>query len=144
MSNVITIYAELTLAGDLGNVGALGSTSIDATAETALDGDHKSGTQDVTTTATAIDTGAVDVTKAYAVLIINQAPASATNHVRVMAHDGTNSIEVGRLYPGGPGRFVTIAPPQVSGWPKLRLQTDSGTAKAAVKVFELGVPETGV
>jgi hypothetical protein len=31
-------------------------------------------------------------------------------------------------------------PPQSSGWPKLRLQTDSGTATCAVKVFELGQP----
>lgn len=140
MPNTVTFHAELTLAGDLGNVGAYGPTSVEATVDAALDGDHSVGTQDVTTTATAIDTGAVDVTAAYAVFIVNQAPASATNHIRVMSHDGTNSIEVGRLYPGGPGRFVTVMPPQTSGWPKLRLQTNSGTAKAAVKVFELGVP----
>jgi len=140
MPNTVTIHAEVTLAGDLGNVGAFGATSIDAAVELALDGDYKVGTQAVTTTATAIDTGAVDVTKAYAVLVVNVTPEGATNHVRAMLHDGTNSIEGGRLYPAGVGRYVTVMPPQSSGWPKLRLQTDSGTATCAVKVFELGQP----
>lgn len=142
MSNTVTIHAELTLGGDLGNVGAFGPTSIDAVVEAALNADFKTGTQAVTTTATAIDTGAVDVTKAYAVLVINVTPTGATNHVRCILHDGTNSIEGGRLYPAGVGRHLAIMPPQTSGWPKLRLQTDSGTATCSVKVVELGTPGT--
>jgi hypothetical protein len=135
-----TIHAELLLNSDAGNLAAYGPTSIDAGVEAALLGSHKSGNQTATTTATAIDTGIVDVSKVYAVFVINVTPAGATNHVRVMAHDGTNSIEVGRLYPAGVGRFLTQMPPQSSGWPKIRLQTDSGTATCAVKVVELGQP----
>lgn len=140
MPNTVTIHAELLLAGDLGNVGAFGAESISANAEAALNGDFKVGTQAVTTTATAIDTGAVDVTKPYAVYVVNVTATGATNHVRAMLHDGTNSIEGGRLFPAGVGRYVTVMPPQVSGWPKLRLQTDSGTATCSVKVIELGQP----
>lgn len=136
----VTFYAEMILSGELGNVGAFGSESIEAVVEAALDGDHKSGIQDVTTSAAAIDTGTVDVTKKHGVFIVNQTPAGATNIIKVMAYDGTNSIQVGELVAGGIGRFVTTMPAQTSGYPKLRLQTDSGAAKAAVKVFELGTP----
>lgn len=142
MAAKLTFYAEMTLVGDLGNVGAFGGESVEATVEAALDGDHKSGTQDVTTTATAIDTGTVDVTKKHGVFIVNQAAAGATNVIKVMVYDGTNSIQVGELVAGTIGRFLTTMPAQTSGYPKLRLQTDSGAAKAAVKVFELGTPGT--
>lgn len=140
MAATVTFFAEMTLAGDLGNVGSFGNNSVDATVEAALDGDHKSGIQDVTTSAAAIDTGTVDVTKKHGVFIVNQTAAGATNVIKVMAYDGTNSIQVAELVAGGIGRFVTTMPAQTSGYPKLRLQTDSGTAKAAVKVFELGTP----
>lgn len=142
MPATVTFFAEMTLAGDLGNVASYGNNSVDAVVEAALDGDHKTGTQDVTTSAAAIDTGTVDVTKMHGVFIVNQTPAGATNVIKVMSYDGTNSIEVGRLVAGGIGRFVTTLPPQSSGFPKLRLITDSGAAKAAVKVFELGTPGT--
>lgn len=139
MAKKITKHCELILGDNLlGNVGAFGATSQDRAIETTLSGDFKVETLDVTTTATAIATGTVDVTKIYEVYILNSDPSSNTNYLQVMAYNGTASIEVGRLLPGND--TCLAMPPQSGGYPVLRLQSSTGNVKASVKVIEAGDP----
>lgn len=139
MAKKITKHCELVVSeNDLGNVAAFGATSQDRAIETSLPGDFKSGTVDVTTTATALVTDTVDVSKIYEVYILNSDAASSAAYLKVMAYDGTNSIEVDRLLPGND--CIHAMPPQSGGYPVLRLQASSGTVKASVKVIEAGDP----
>lgn len=139
MAKKITKHCELVVSDNgLGNIAAFGATSQDRAIETTLAGDFKVETVDVTTTATAIATGTVDVSKIYEVYILNSDPDSSAAYLKVMSYDGTNSIEVDRLLPGND--CAHAMPPQSSGYPVLRLQASSGTVKASVKVIEAGDP----
>lgn len=139
MAKKITKHCELVVSeNDLGNVAAFGATSQDRAIQTTLAGDFKVETVDVTTTATAIATGTVDVSNIYEVYILNSDPSSSSAYLKVMAYDGTNSIEVDRLLPGND--CLHAMPPQSGGYPVLRLQASSGTIKASVKIIEAGDP----
>lgn len=136
----ITLSGEATTASFLADLGLNVPRDITFSIETGLDGDSAFNTVDVTTTATAIPTGVVDVTKVHLLVIANVTGDAATNYIIGEMYDGTNSIPCFRLHAIG-GRAVYPLPPQSSGFPKLRIKTSSGNGKVAVKVLEMGVPE---
>jgi hypothetical protein len=136
----ITVRGEASTSGFLGDIGPQFAETETYNIETGLDGDTAFATVDLTTTAAAIPTGVVDVTKAHLLVVNNVSGSGATNYIIGEMYDGTNSIACLRLYGIG-GRAVVPMPPQVSGYPKLRLKMSTGTGKASVKVLEQGVPE---
>ena len=135
----ITVRGEATTSGFLADLGVQFAESETFNIESGIDGDSAFATVDLTTTAAAIPTGVVDVTKAHLVMINNVSGTGATNYIIGEMFDGTNSIACFRLHGIG-GRAVIPMPPQVSGFPKLRLKMNTGTGKASVKVLEQGVP----